>query len=78
MLASTSSTRVGLPPKTLARIFRFRRALELLGRGSGLAELAYDCGYYDQAHLNRDFRQFTGTSPGELARRLDANGSVVG
>ncbi len=77
-LATRFREQVGLPPKTVARIFRFRRALELLGRGSGFAELAYECGYFDQAHLNRDFRQFAGTSPGELARRLEPHGAVLG
>lgn len=71
---------VGLPPKTAARIFRFNRALRLLRElpARGLAELAFECGYYDQAHLNRDFRAFAGTSPGELARRLAPDGTVVG
>lgn len=69
---------VGLPPKTVARILRFDRTVELMRKGSGLAALAYECGYADQAHLNRDFRQFTGTTPGELQRRLDPSGGVIG
>ena len=77
-LATRFREQVGLPPKTVARIFRFRRALELLGSGSGFADVAYECGYFDQAHLNRDFRQFAGTSPGELARRLDTRGAILG
>jgi AraC-like DNA-binding protein len=64
---------VGLPPKRLARILRFERVLSGLEREGGgrLGEIAAACGYYDQPHLNRDFRQFTGSSPGEwLARRM--------
>jgi len=72
---------VGLPPKTLARILRFKRALDLLD-GQPVrrwAELAYDCGYYDQAHFNRDFREFTGTTPSDfLTRRLPEGGGVAG
>jgi AraC-like DNA-binding protein len=64
---------VGLPPKALARILRFNRVVALLGRedGARLAEIAYACGYYDQSHLNRDFRDLAGITPGEfLARRI--------
>jgi AraC-like DNA-binding protein len=64
---------VGLPPKALARVMRFNRVVALLGRDDGgrLAEIAYACGYYDQSHLNRDFRDLAGITPGEfLARRI--------
>jgi len=72
---------IGLPPKTLARIFRFHRAVERLAgaEGARFAELAHECGYYDQAHFNRDFREFAGSTPGEfLRRRLPDGGGVVG
>jgi len=57
--------RVGYGPKLLARIARFQRAWELLRaapHASG-AELAARAGYYDQAHLVKDFRQFAGEPP---------------
>jgi AraC-like DNA-binding protein len=76
-LAARFDEQVGLPPKTLARILRFRRASRLLRAGPyRLAEIAFDCGYYDQAHLNRDFRELAGIAPTELESMLlpDAGG----
>lgn len=53
----------GFSPKTAARIARFDRSRRLLAVRHPLAEVAAVCGYADQAHLNRDWRQFAGTSP---------------
>jgi AraC-like DNA-binding protein len=56
---------VGYGPKKLARILRLRRALRLMQtrRGRTLATLALDAGYYDQAHMNADFRDLAGRPP---------------
>jgi AraC-like DNA-binding protein len=56
---------LGMPPKALARLLRFERAVQRLRAGDDLADLALDAGYYDQAHFNRDFRAFAGTTPTE-------------
>ena len=57
---------VGLTPKRLSRIVRFQRAIDLLRTtDERWAAVALDCGYYDQAHLNREFRDFAGQSPGQ-------------
>lgn len=59
----------GLSPKEAARVVRFDRARRLLQRrvSSGgppaLADLAAACGYYDQAHLAREFRGLAGCPP---------------
>ncbi|MDQ7246992.1 AraC family transcriptional regulator [Dongia sedimenti] len=57
---------VGLTPKRYARLVRFGRVLRRLERWpeTAWAEVAQDAGYADQAHFNRDFRAFSGISPG--------------
>jgi AraC-like DNA-binding protein len=72
---------VGLPPKLFARILRFQHTLELAdgGSGAGWAEIAQLCGYYDQAHMVRDFQQFTGHTPTAYQRlKFPDGGGVVG
>jgi AraC-like DNA-binding protein len=66
---------VGLPPKVVARVLRFDRALSLLRADDrpSWGEIARRCGYCDQAHFNRDFREFAGVTPTEFARRLSPN-----
>lgn len=60
---------IGLTPKAAARVVRFARAHRSLRRQAGagerpaLAELAVGCGYYDQAHLDREFRALAGCPP---------------
>jgi AraC-like DNA-binding protein len=53
---------VGLTPKTWCRIQRFQRAVRQLHAGGDVrwAELALDCGYYDQSHFANEFRAFSG------------------
>jgi AraC-like DNA-binding protein len=68
-LAGLFVQQVGLTPKALCRVHRFRGALALLNDVDQVpwAELADQCGYYDQAHLTNDFRAFSGLTPTELA-----------
>jgi AraC-like DNA-binding protein len=62
---------IGLAPKAAARVVRFDRARKLLVRrltAGGdylLADLAADCGYFDQAHLAREFRALAGCPPSQ-------------
>ena len=64
------SEAMGFSPKRYARLARFGRVLLRLERQpeTGLAEIAQDAGYADQAHFNRDFRDFAGISPGEYRK----------
>lgn len=53
----------GLSPKHLSRVLRFRHAFALGARGLPWSLIAVETGYFDQAHLIRDFREFTGRTP---------------
>lgn len=55
--------RVGVTPKRFAAILRFAAAYRALGAGAQLAATALEHGYFDQAHLNRDFRRLAGAAP---------------
>ncbi|MEE1751200.1 helix-turn-helix domain-containing protein [Streptomyces sp. SP18CS02] len=58
---------IGLPPQSVSRILRFQQALTLPPEASrSLADRAALCGYYDQAHMNRDFRDLAGLTPAQL------------
>lgn len=60
---------VGLSPRAAGRVIRFDRARMRLrerlgdGRKPCLAEVAHGCGYADQPHFTREFRELTGLSP---------------
>jgi len=62
---------VGASPKQLASIVRFRHALASYTPGLRLTQLAHDAGYFDQSHLIREFRAFTGLTPREFLRSPD-------
>ncbi len=64
---------VGLAPKLFSRIRRFQGVLERLAGGERVewAGVAADGGFYDQSHLNREFRAFAGTTPGEYRPLAD-------
>lgn len=67
-------TAVGLQPKAFARIVRFQAVLGAYRAQDypRWAELALQCGFYDQAHLSREFRQFAGEPPGGFFRNPSA------
>jgi AraC-like DNA-binding protein len=78
--AATFREQIGLAPKLYARIARFHRVLATLQQGGGtLADVALDAGYYDQPHMNADFRELAGVSPSEFiaARYPSGDGSTA-
>jgi AraC-like DNA-binding protein len=78
----------GLTPKAAARVARFDRARRMLQRKAGaghspaLADIAAACGYYDQAHLAREFRELAGCPPttwlAEEFRNVQASPDLLG
>jgi methylphosphotriester-DNA--protein-cysteine methyltransferase len=58
---------VGVKPKLFSRIVRFRELTSALrARAGSFSQLALAHGYYDQSHMNADFREFAGMSPGQF------------
>ncbi|HEX5965502.1 MAG TPA: AraC family transcriptional regulator [Pyrinomonadaceae bacterium] len=64
---------IGIGPKLLGRILRFQQVFRAVERvDSAWASIAVECGYYDQAHLIRDFSQFAGQTPAVLLAERSA------
>jgi AraC-like DNA-binding protein len=67
---------IGTRPKQYARLVRFRRVLERLQDGAPvLADVALEAGYYDQAHMNAEFRELAGVSPTVFLASMYRGGS---
>ncbi|NGN63608.1 helix-turn-helix domain-containing protein [Streptomyces sp. A7024] len=62
----------GYGPKTLARVLRLNRALDLARGGLPYAEVAAAAGYADQAHLAREVKTLAGVALGELLQDSEA------
>jgi AraC-like DNA-binding protein len=72
----------GLAPKRHAALMRFNALLQAAvgaetEAAPAWAEAASDAGYADQAHMNREFRRFTGLAPGDYRRGATAFPSHV-
>lgn len=68
-----SKTRIGFPPKLFARLVRFSKAYRLRESRPLMTwtHIAYECGYFDQMHFIRDFREFAGVTPRILEKELE-------
>ncbi|WP_426479348.1 helix-turn-helix domain-containing protein [Chryseobacterium sp. CBSDS_008] len=57
-------THIGLSPSSFAAVTRFNKSLQMvLNTHQSLTAIAYDCGYYDQAHFIKEFKKFTDITP---------------
>jgi AraC-like DNA-binding protein len=69
-LARSFRRTLGISPKELGRVARLQRAIDQLQQqpATTLAAAALDLGYYDQAHMARDFRLLAGITPDQARR----------
>ena len=75
-LATQFKRLVGIPPKEVARFYRFAHVLRLIDSAQSvdLTQITHESCFYDQSHFNKDFVAFTGHSPSEyvqLRRRVE-------
>jgi len=68
-----SKERIGIPPKFFARLIRFSKAYRMRENFPQMSwtSIAHNCGYFDQMHLIRDFRQFACVPPGIIEQELE-------
>ena len=78
------SAAVGISPKSFARVRRLQRVMADIAGGAtidrpGWADIALANGYFDQAHMNRDFRLLAGVTPAQYQPRdpLEPNHNPV-
>lgn len=65
---------VGMSPKRYASVARFQQVLQAIHAGTpvSLCEVVQAAGYSDQAHMNREFRQYTGMTPTQYRKHAPA------
>ena len=65
----------GMSIKMFSRTIRFQTALKLLAGSSkkSISEVSSICGYYDQSHFQKEFREFTGMTPAQYINVLNIN-----
>jgi AraC-like DNA-binding protein len=65
--------RLGMNPKLYARIARFSKAYSMFEANQQLtwSHISHHCGYFDQMHFIRDFKEFAGVTPGLMSKKLE-------
>jgi AraC-like DNA-binding protein len=76
-LSETFHQQVGVSPKQYARVIRFRHVLDQINAGDlALVDAAHRAGYYDQPHMNGEFKELSGFTPSEFLASLRYPNSV--
>jgi len=70
---------IGISPKRFLQVVRFEGIMAALyrKRSVNLTEIALNCGYYDQAHFIKEFKRFTGYTPGNFIAKYPVCGNEV-
>jgi AraC-like DNA-binding protein len=77
-LVRSFSRTVGLPPKSYHAQVRLARARRLLAEGKSATWVAHECGFADQSHLSRRFKECHGVTPSAFQAQYRALGSSLG
>lgn len=68
-LERTFKMQIGISPKEFANVVRFRAALSKIKHNKSrqsLSAIAFECGYYDHAHLSNEIKKYTGVAPSKF------------
>lgn len=60
---------IGLTPKEYVKIIRFQSALAMMSdirQKKSLSDIAFECGFYDHAHLTNEIKRHTGLTPSQF------------
>jgi AraC-like DNA-binding protein len=76
-LVRSFSRAVGLPPRSYHAQVRLARARRLLAEGKSPTWVAYECGFADQSHLSRRFKECHGVTPGAFQAQYRAQGTSL-
>jgi len=77
-LVRSFSRSVGLPPRSYHAQVRVARARRLLAEGKSATWVAYECGFADQSHLSRRFKECHGVTPGAFQAQYLGQRSALG
>ncbi len=61
---------VGTSPKQFSYLVKMWSLIRQKDPDPNLADIAYNAGYFDQSHFNKDFKLFTGQTPGEFFKSV--------
>jgi AraC-like DNA-binding protein len=67
----------GLSQKSILQIERANEALKLLEQGIPILDVVFATGFYDQPHLTKALKHYTGQTPAQIARMVQSQGALI-